>query len=139
MAKKETFIKRFLYALEMRDISQTELAQKTGIGKSAINHYKTGRYEPKQDGVYLLAQALDVSEAWLMGYDVPMARIEYSEVEKTYKCQLPHSDLTGQIKREYGKKAIPLLKCFDRLNDAGRDQALVQITNLTEIPKYTEH
>ncbi|MCL2689229.1 MAG: helix-turn-helix domain-containing protein [Chitinispirillia bacterium] len=138
MAKKETFLKRFLYALEMRDISQTELAQKTGIGKSAINHYKTGRYEPKQDGVYLIALALDVSEAWLMGYDVPMARINYNEAEKTYNCQLTQSDLNDQIKREYGKKAIPLLKCFDRLNDAGRDQALVQISNLGEISKYIE-
>ena len=136
MAKKETFRQRFLYALEMRDISQTELAQKTGIGKSAINHYKTGRYEPKQDGVYLLAQALDVSEAWLMGYDVPMGRIDYNEAEKTYKYQLTQSDLSDQIKREYGKKAIPLLKSFDRLNDTGRDQALVQISNLTEISKY---
>jgi hypothetical protein len=31
-------------------------------------------YEAKQTALYLLAKELGVSEAWLMGYDVPMDR-----------------------------------------------------------------
>ena len=34
----------------------------------------SGRYKAKQDGVYLLAQALQVNEAWLMGLDVSMEK-----------------------------------------------------------------
>ena len=61
-------------ALEIRDISQSELSRKTGIGKSSISTYLTGEYEPKQKNIYKMALALNVNEAWLMGADVPMER-----------------------------------------------------------------
>lgn len=34
-----TFSKRLRTAIDMRGISQTELAKKTGISKSSISHY----------------------------------------------------------------------------------------------------
>ncbi|WP_243124926.1 hypothetical protein [Clostridium cuniculi] len=34
----------------------------------------SGKYTPKQNNIYLIAEALNVNEAWLMGYDVPMER-----------------------------------------------------------------
>lgn len=40
-----------------------------------MSQYISGAFKPKQKRTYLLAQALDVDEAWLMGYDVPMERI----------------------------------------------------------------
>lgn len=52
-------------------ISQTELAKRTGIRQSSISDWLNNRYEPKQDKVYLLANALNVSPAWLLGYDEP--------------------------------------------------------------------
>lgn len=60
-----TFSKRLRTAIDMRGISQTELAKKTGISKSSISHYLKGDWEGKQDAVYALALALNVSEAWL--------------------------------------------------------------------------
>ena len=65
---------RLKTALEIRDISQSELSRKTGIGKSSISTYLTGEYEPKQKNIYKMALALNVNEAWLMGADVPMER-----------------------------------------------------------------
>lgn len=62
---------RLQQAMDMRKISQTELCEKTGIPKSAMSQYISGAFKPKQKRTYLLAQALDVDEAWLMGYDVP--------------------------------------------------------------------
>ena len=50
------------------------MSEKTGIDKSKISSYMSGRYKAKQDGIYLLAKSLNVSEAWLMGLDVPMER-----------------------------------------------------------------
>jgi transcriptional regulator with XRE-family HTH domain len=44
----------------------------TKIPKSAISQYVSGAFEPKQDRIYLIAKALNISEAWLLGYDVPM-------------------------------------------------------------------
>lgn len=44
------------------------------IGKNALSQYVSGKVEPGQDRLTILGLALDVSEAWLMGYDVPMDR-----------------------------------------------------------------
>jgi transcriptional regulator with XRE-family HTH domain len=55
-------------------MKQSELCAKTKIPKSAMSQYISGAFEPKQDRIYLIARALSVSEAWLMGYDVPMER-----------------------------------------------------------------
>lgn len=67
-----TTAERIKEALLIRGIKQSELAEKTNIGKSSISTYITGSYEPKQKNLHKLATALNVSEAWLMGYDVPM-------------------------------------------------------------------
>lgn len=58
----------------MRGMKQIELATLSGISKYSISHYLKGDWEGKQDAVYELARVLDVSEAWLMGYDVPSER-----------------------------------------------------------------
>ena len=67
---------RISEAMKLRDMRQADLVEKTGISKGALSSYISGRYVPKQNNVYLIAKALDVSEAWLMGGDVPMQRIE---------------------------------------------------------------
>lgn len=61
-------------ALSETGVTAAELSRRTGISKGSISQYKNGVVNPKQDRIYLLANALGVSEAWLMGYDVPMAR-----------------------------------------------------------------
>lgn len=53
-------------------MTQAELSSRSKISKSSISHYLKGDWEGKQDAVYSIAQVLNVSEAWLMGYDVPM-------------------------------------------------------------------
>lgn len=70
--KISTFAVRFREALEIRHMTQTELHERTGIGKGSISTYLKGTWKPKQDKVDLIAQALRVDPAWLMGYDVPM-------------------------------------------------------------------
>lgn len=63
---------RIKIAMEIRDIKQSELVEKTGIDKGQLSSYIRGRYKPKQVNIQLIANALSVDEAWLMGYDVPM-------------------------------------------------------------------
>ena len=81
---------RLAQALSLRGMKQADLCSKTGIPKSAMSQYISGAFEPKQDRLSIIAQALDVDPVWLMGYDVPMerekenspAKIELSEGEK---------------------------------------------------------
>lgn len=65
---------RIAEALNIRNMKQVELAEKTGISKGTINNWLKQRYQPKQKSLYKLARALEVSEMWLAGYDVPMER-----------------------------------------------------------------
>lgn len=44
------------------------------LGKSAISQYVNGVQAPDQRRLTLLALTFNVSEAWLMGYDVPRER-----------------------------------------------------------------
>lgn len=68
----KSFAERLALAMSKKNLKQTDLIKQTGINKGALSSYLSGRYEPKQNNIYLLSKALGVSEAWLMGYDVPM-------------------------------------------------------------------
>lgn len=45
--------------------------EKVKMQKSDLSQYISGKVEPKQDKLSILASALNVSEAWLAGYDIP--------------------------------------------------------------------
>lgn len=49
------------------------------LGKSAISQYVNGVQAPDQRRLALLALTFNVSEAWLMGYDVPRERESTAE------------------------------------------------------------
>lgn len=63
------FTDRLLKTLKTKRISQAELAKATGISPSSISEWIKGKYMPKQDKIALIAKALNVSPAWLIGYD----------------------------------------------------------------------
>ncbi len=44
------------------------------MAKNDLSQYVNDKVQPKQDKLSILGMALNVSEAWLMGYDVPMDR-----------------------------------------------------------------
>lgn len=69
-----TASERIKEGMLLRGLKQVDLVEKTGISKGALSSYISGRYVPKQNNTFLIAKALDVNEAWLMGADVPMER-----------------------------------------------------------------
>ena len=64
------FNERLNEAMNKANINATELCRRTGIPKSAVSQYRKGMFTPKSERIALLAKALNVTEAWLMGYDV---------------------------------------------------------------------
>lgn len=72
---------RISTALTLRGMRQSELCQLAKVPKSSLSLYLSGAYEPKQDRIFAMAKALNVSEAWLMGYDVPMEKEKISPEE----------------------------------------------------------
>lgn len=63
-----SFSERLKEAMSLKKVSQTELCERTGIPKSAMSQYLSGAFTPKQKRTYLIAHALDINEAWLLGY-----------------------------------------------------------------------
>lgn len=77
MAKEKrtaTTADRLREALQQSGKRQADLVRETGVDKGALSSYLSGKYEPKQKAIGKLAVALNVSEMWLWGYDVPMTR-----------------------------------------------------------------
>lgn len=84
----DTFTNRLNQAMHEQGLRQIDLVKKTklvmekyiknykgnGIDKSLLNKYIKGVAIAKQDKMYILAKALNVSEGWLMGYDVDKDR-----------------------------------------------------------------
>ena len=102
--KKASFQFRLRAGLDAAGMTQSELSKQSGVSKSSISRYLSGAWEAKQDAVYLLAQALDVSEAWLMGYDVPMERTP-QPAERDNTIRLP----ANIIPVPPASKTVPLL------------------------------
>lgn len=69
-----TIAERLREALTAAGKKQADLVRETGLDRGSVSSYLSGKYEPKQKAIYKMAQALNVSEAWLLGFDVPMAR-----------------------------------------------------------------
>lgn len=77
------------------------------LSKSALNQYISGKVtDPRGDRISILSYALGVSEAWLMGFDVPIERM---------------TPIPGNP--EDGRKAR-MVKLFDRLSENDQDEII---------------
>ena len=65
---------RLREALRDSNKKQIDLSRETGLSHSTISRYMSGHVEPRSDAAHKIATALDVSEMWLWGYDVPKER-----------------------------------------------------------------
>lgn len=75
----DTISDRIKQGMELRNLKQVDIIEKSGINKGALSSYISGKYAPKQNNIYKIAKALNVNESWLMGYDVPIERKSKSE------------------------------------------------------------
>jgi transcriptional regulator with XRE-family HTH domain len=84
---------RLREAMDNAGKTQSDLARETGISKATLSRYLSGQFEPKQIAVNKLAVSLNVSEMWLWGCDVPMARPEPEELGSLAADVLLNPDL----------------------------------------------
>jgi len=118
---------RLRLAMRLRNMRQVDIISKTGINKGSLSSYLSGKYIPKQNNIFLLAKALEVNEAWLMGHDVQMEKELANEPELSLIRENP----------EYGtKEEQNLVRYFDCLNELGKQEAVKRLYELTCIPTY---
>lgn len=126
--KTGEFSERLKAILGLRGMTQSELAQVSGVSKSSISRYISGAWKGKQDTVYSLAHALNVSEAWLMGYDVPMERQSSDPVDTT-------STLLGSISNLL---PLPKTRKVPRLGTIACGEPILADENIEDYDKAPE-
>lgn len=96
--------------MKERNLTQADILRKcepyckkygVTMSKSALSQYCSGKYEPDQRRLTILSMALDVSEAWLMGFDVR------KEAQNNIKAKVPTSE---SALNEYEEKVLYLLR-----------------------------
>lgn len=64
------FCDRLRMLRESKGLTLLQLAQRIGVSEATVQRYECGEIvNPRRDKVIALARALDVSEAFLMGWD----------------------------------------------------------------------
>lgn len=98
--RQQSTAERLKIIMQERNLKQVDVIEKSKpfqeqlgikLGKSALSQYVNGIQSPDQHKLTLLSLTLDVSEAWLMGYDVPRER----EIKTSPQ---PTPDETPQLK-----------------------------------------
>lgn len=92
--KVSTTAKRLKHIMQLRNLKQVDVLNlakpycekyDTKLTKVDLSQYVSGKVEPGQAKLFVLANALHVSEAWLMGLDVPSTPTPYSQIDaETY-------------------------------------------------------
>lgn len=77
-----TFADRLKIGMKEKNIKAVDLAKRSGVSESMISNYRAGRFTAAQDNTQKIAEALDVSIPWLMGFDVPMGSYEFNGTSK---------------------------------------------------------
>lgn len=119
-----TIADRLREAMVARKIKQVDLVRATGINRSAISRYLSGEYEPKNKPIYELSRVLDVSEQWLMGYDVPMERT------KTQKKNDALTDIVVRLRKDVNFRSV-----VSSINDLDDDKLAWIQQMLNTFPK----
>lgn len=141
MKKANTAI-RLKEVMEKRNLRQIDILNLTApycekynikMNKSDISQYCSGKAEPNQDKLYVLGEALNVSEAWLMGFDVPMERIDPELLQLQKESR---KNFAEKWNIQYYEKQ--LLKYFTQLIDENKKRAIQYTENLCNVQKMEE-
>ncbi|MDU9297357.1 helix-turn-helix domain-containing protein [Staphylococcus pseudintermedius] len=68
---KEIMRERNLKQVDIINLTKKHAMGNVKVSKTDLSQYINEKTEPGQKKLFILAKALDVNEAWLMGYDVP--------------------------------------------------------------------
>lgn len=108
------------------------------LGKNDLSQYVNGKVEPGQEKLTVIGLALNISETWLMGYDVPIERSDFPLSPKTQKSLYNTAEEMFSFNEFYNlsQGAKDLAKDYDSLDNWGR-QAIRDLMN-TELSRVEE-
>jgi len=110
----ESFANRLKKAMSLNNIKQTDLMGKTKIDKTLINKYLAGVAKAGQDNLTTLAEALNVSEPWLLGYDVPINKENNNDVPDDLLKTVMSKDAYQKLPKEAKEEIIDFIKFVEK-------------------------
>jgi len=131
--KNENTAIRLKKIMEDKNLRQTDILNlaipfcnmyNVKMNKSDFSQYCAGKTEPNQKKLFVLGKALNVSEAWLMGFDVPMERV-----------QTPGSN---KLKASVLSSDNELFINYNKLNSTNKRKVLDYSKNLYQIQLMEE-
>lgn len=136
--KKSNTSERLKQLLKDRNIRQADILEKAKpycekfnirLGRNDLSQYVSGKVVPGQDKLTILGLALNVSETWLMGYDVPMER----EVKKASKLSNPtNADVERYFQKTVKDRGTDHFISEEELQEI--EDALRKTEYITQIP-----
>lgn len=108
------------------------------LNKNDLSQYVSGKVKPGQRKLSILSLALNVSEAWLMGYDVPMIE-EKEEIDWSQFKELEEKiPVYESVDKFLGHDFYKLISLYDILNQEGKQKVLDYIVDICESNKYVK-
>lgn len=107
---------RMNHILQLRNMSQQDLSDLSGVGKSSISHYANGTHSPGNVTSAKLAKILRVNPMWLMGYPVSM------EIESPEEKAKEYTEIIDRLSRLSDRDRTIVMNMIDSMlsgNDSG--------------------
>ena len=129
MTAKVSCASRIKEAMDILDMKPTDLVRITGIPKGTMSQYLSGKYEPSQPRTELIAKALNVDEAWLMGFYIEKPYAKINQINENLMVDEDISEYLNDLRnrpemrmlfkttakkdKEQIEKLVDLIKSFD--------------------------
>lgn len=92
------------------------------LEKNDLSQYVNAKVEPGQEKLTILGLALNVSETWLMGYNVPMERnpMSYNDLHPQEQSALLPLSVVSPDALDFTEDEIELVRKYRCLDDRGK-------------------
>lgn len=95
----ESIKDRLNKAIEMKNISVSDLADRAGLNRATVYRYLQGKVVPKQNAIYAMSKVLGVTPVWLLGFDEENEEPEdFDYLEKKVVLEVRKLSPDGQLK-----------------------------------------
>ena len=105
---------------ELKKLTQEDLGNIIGVNKATINRYETGVIDIKRTTAIKLSKVLDVSPAYIMGWE---------------------DNINDELSAEYilNQKEIEHVETYRKLNTLGKNRVDEYMSDISEQSKYTSN
>lgn len=93
MMKTSSFAERLRQVMNEYGLKRADIVKRTGLHKSTISYYLSGKREPARDNIFIIAKALNVNPVWLMGLDTS----KEIQPDKDVNIDVTYGDITIEL------------------------------------------